>query len=105
MIESFALRIEQLEKNLALKTLYHKESELLIILQTCLAKRASLNFSISLKPILPTSLALQSLFHLTQCTFLESLLYPHQNLRINTSNSLIRPLGSLKQLVVYVGMA
>ena len=55
--ESLASRIEQFGKNLALNTQKHREYGLFIILQTSFAKRASLNFSISLKPIPPTSFA------------------------------------------------
>lgn len=93
-----------IRKNLALKTWWQSESGLLIIHQTSLANKASLNSSISLNFIPPTSLASQSLSNLTQWVFLEPPLYPHQNL-IMTSLSLIKPLGSLKQLIVYVGIA
>ena len=53
----------------------------------------------------PNSLSLHNLSQLTQWTFLNSPLYPHQNLQIRTSNSLIKPLGILKQLIVYIGIA
>ena len=59
----------------------------------------------SLKPNPPFPFSSQSFSHFTQCTFLLVPSYPHQNFLIGVSNSLINPLGSLKQLIVYVGMA
>ena len=88
-----------LEKNQALKTLWHNDSRFFNICHTCLASKASLNFSISLKPKPPKSLPWHRRSHFTQCTFLLSPLYPHQNFRIIISISFIKPLGSLKQLI------
>ena len=65
-VESLASKIELFGKNLALNTQWQREFELFIILHTCFANKASLNFSISLNPMPPNSLALQSFFQLTQ---------------------------------------
>ena len=97
--------MEQSRKNLTLNTLWHSEFGLCIILHTCFANKPSLNFSISLNPIPPFSLASHKCFQVTQWIFLPSLLYPHQNFQIMVSNSLISHFGSLKQLMEYVGMA
>ena len=105
MVESLASKIEQSGKNLALNTLWQREFELFMIRHTCLANNESLNFSISLKPKPPTSLASHKHFQFTQWTFQLSPLYPHQYFLIKTSNSFTNPLGSLKQLIVYVGIA
>lgn len=66
MVDSLASKIEQFGKNLALNTQWHSKSRLFIMCHTCLARRESLNFSISLKPIPPISFASYNFFQLTQ---------------------------------------
>ena len=56
-VESLASKIEQSGKNQALNTWWHREFGLFIMRHTCLARMESLNFSISLNPNPPTSLA------------------------------------------------
>ena len=96
-------KIEQFGKYFDLKTLYSKESMLCRSLHTCCPYKGNLYFTISLKPKPPLFFGKHRFFHATQCIFLASLLYPHQNFQIRASISLHKDFGSKKQPMV--GMA
>ena len=66
---------------------------------------ARLNAWRFLKPIPPLSLDLHNFLQLTQSILDSWPRWPHQNLLIMLSISSHKPLGSWKQLIVYVGIA
>jgi hypothetical protein len=100
-----ASRKLHLGKYFALKTLATRDSGWVRILQPCFANKASLNTNVSLKLSPPFSLFLQIFFQFTQWIFLLSKLLPHQKLHAMLSNWWHKPLGTWKQLIMYVGKA
>ena len=97
--------IEQAGKNFTLKTLWNREFSQVFNLHICLASKESLNLFNSLKPIPPSFFGRQSFSQLIQWIFHCSPLYPHQNFLIRDSMSCTKHFGSLKQDIVYVGIA
>lgn len=98
------------EKYLALKRWYINESYIFLEPPSLLSKRgkvkwARLNWFNWWDPIPLPTLGSQSLSQLSQTIFLSSCFWPHQNLRIILVKSSQREFGSLKQLMVYVGIA
>ena len=89
-------KIEQLGKYFDLKILYSKESVLWRSLHTYFPNKAKLKFTISLKPKPPLFFGKHRFFQATQCIFLTSPLYPHQNFGIRASISLHKDFGSKK---------
>ena len=99
-----ASKILPVGKYFALKTLYNKVSVSWCSRHTCFPNRASLNCLKSLNPIPLIDLEEHKVLHLTHCIFLEFSWFPHQNLQIITSISLIKPIGKRKTLMEYVGI-
>ena len=97
--------IEQSGKNFALKTLWNREFSQVFNLHICLASKESLNLFSSLKPIPPSFFGRHSVPQLIQWIFRCSPLYPHQNFLIKDSMSCTKHFGSLKEDIVYVGIA
>ena len=102
---SLASKMVPCGKNFVLKNLKNRESWFCNKRQICLPSIASLNFCNSRKPIPPSDLGLHILLHLTQWIRLLVPRWPHQNFLIIASISWQSVIGSLKQLIEYVGMA
>ena len=96
---------EEFAKYFALRTLWVKEFGFCCILQPCLARRARLKALKSLKPSPPSAFGLHSFCHDTQAIFLALSFFPHQKPLSIDAISAQRESGSLKQFMVYVGVA
>ena len=87
-----------------LKTLWTKEFWFFWSLQPCLVSRAKLKAFKSLNPMPPLSFRIHNFFHEIHAIFLSLSFCPHKKLLIMEFSSLQCVFGSLKQLIVYVGI-
>lgn len=102
---SLASRKSACLKYLPLRILVTMLLGFFMILQLCFASTAWLNKLSSLKPRPPFSLLRQNLFQLIQWVLFLSPTDPHQNLAQSLFISSQNDFGSLKQHMVYFGMA
>ena len=104
-VPNSACRKSAFRKYWALSTLWTNELLFICKCQPCLAKRARLKALRSPKPNPPSSFSAHILSQLSHAILFLPSFWPHQNLWIIPANSSHRESGSLKTLIVYVGMA
>lgn len=99
------MRKEESGKYLLLKNLAMRQVGLEMIRQPCFANKVWLKDPKSRKPIPPWLLPRHTNSQLIQCYFFSLLFCPHQKLAANMFISWQREPGSLKQDIVYTGIA
>lgn len=95
---------DPVRKYLSFITVATMDSGCCNIRQPCLAKRAELKTSRSLKPKPPSAFDLPIFSQLSHAVFLPELFVPHQKLLLKELSFLHKPVGSLKTDILYDGI-